>query len=218
MRCLHARLLPCRACLQSHPKEMEIIMRAACTQPPSRPPLQRQQQQQPPEQQPEQQPEDRQQAVAAAAAAAEQQRREDDDEWLKPVVVLVGATMEDFLIEQVVQEVRGNGSGSVPAVGSRIIPVPLLPLLPLWPFVASCLVLGLLPAAFPCVWPTDRSPDPPPTLCIPAWLQGWVVDPVTVRVGSRMRIPAGLQHRCIVVDEATRVAAMCRQIRADLRG
>lgn len=50
-------------------------------------------------------------------------------------------------------------------------------------------------------------------------LQGWVCDPVTVRVGGRMRIPSGLQHRCIVVgDEAEKVAAMCRQIRADLRG
>lgn len=51
--------------------------------------------------------------------------------------------------------------------------------------------------------------------CLP---QGWLRDPVTVRVGSRMRIPSGLQHRCIVVDEGAKVAAMCRQIRADLRG
>jgi hypothetical protein len=114
MRCLPAHLLMCPpACLpawlQSHPKEMEIIMRAACTQPPSRPSRQQPQQQTDPEQQPEQQPGDRQQAIAAAAAA-EQQRREDDDEWLKPVVVLVGATMEDSLIEHVVQEVRVNGS------------------------------------------------------------------------------------------------------------
>ncbi|KAL4447639.1 hypothetical protein ABPG75_004858 [Micractinium tetrahymenae] len=48
--------------------------------------------------------------------------------------------------------------------------------------------------------------------------QGWVQDPVTVRVGVRMRIPSGLQHRAIVVDEAGKAAAMCRQIRADLRG
>ena len=116
---LPAHLLPrLSACLpawlQSHPEEMELIMRAACTQPASRPPRQRQQQQQP-----EQQQGDGQQAAAAAAAAAEQQqRREEDDEWLKPVVVLVGATMEDSLIEHVVQEVRGSGSGSGSACGS----------------------------------------------------------------------------------------------------
>jgi hypothetical protein len=44
-------------------------------------------------------------------------------------------------------------------------------------------------------------------------------DPVTVRVGGRMRIPSGLQHRAIVVaSEGDKVAAMCRQIRGDLRG
>ena len=43
-------------------------------------------------------------------------------------------------------------------------------------------------------------------------------DPVTVQVGARMRIPSGLQHRCIVVEEGAKAAAMCRQIRADLRG
>ncbi|KAL4428688.1 hypothetical protein ABPG77_009794 [Micractinium sp. CCAP 211/92] len=47
--------------------------------------------------------------------------------------------------------------------------------------------------------------------------QGWVRDPVTVRVGARMRIPSGLQHRAIVVDAAGKAAAMCRQIRDDLR-
>jgi superfamily II DNA/RNA helicase len=42
---------------------------------------------------------------------------------------------------------------------------------------------------------------------------------VTVRVGDRMRIPSGLQHRVIVVpSEGDKVAAMCRAMRGDLRG
>ena len=49
--------------------------------------------------------------------------------------------------------------------------------------------------------------------------RGWVRDPVTVRVGVPMRIPSGLRHRVIVVPrEEDKTAALCRQLRADLRG
>ena len=46
---------------------------------------------------------------------------------------------------------------------------------------------------------------------------GWVQDPIHVRVGGRMHIPAGLQHRYIVAEPSAKVGAMCRQLRADLK-
>lgn len=73
----------------------------------------------------------------------------------------------------------------------------------------------LAPRCEPLLLPLFPHPIPPTTHA----RQGWLRDPVTVRVGDRMRIPSGLAHRCIVVpDEGAKVAAMCRQIRADLRG
>jgi hypothetical protein len=70
----------------------------------------------------------------------------------------------------------------------------------------------------PYFLPLDGADHPSITLSLPLCLQGWLRDPVTVRVGSRMRIPSTLQHRCIVCDDEAKVASMCRQIRADLRG
>ncbi|KAI3429427.1 hypothetical protein D9Q98_005521 [Chlorella vulgaris] len=144
------------ACFQSHPAEMELLMSAACQG--------HREQQQQWEQLDEQQqwkavqvPDPPQGQTDGGAQAGgkegqQQQQEQRGEGQRKPVVVLVGATLEESLIEHVVQ-------------------------------------------------------------------QGWMSDPVTVRVGGRMRIPSGLQHRAIVVaSEGDKVAAMCRQIRGDLRG
>jgi hypothetical protein len=48
-------------------------------------------------------------------------------------------------------------------------------------------------------------------------LQGWVQDPVTIRVGPQGQVPAGLQHRYMIVDDARKLIVMCRQLRLDLR-
>lgn len=46
----------------------------------------------------------------------------------------------------------------------------------------------------------------------------WLVDPVLVQVGQRMRLPSSLRHKFILVpDSNSRVGAMCRQIRRDLK-
>ena len=48
--------------------------------------------------------------------------------------------------------------------------------------------------------------------------QGWLADPVTVRVGPVRQVPHGLAHRYIVVPDASRrLAAMSRQMRIDLQ-
>lgn len=46
---------------------------------------------------------------------------------------------------------------------------------------------------------------------------GWLKDPVRVVVGARMRVPRGLSHRYIVMEESDRLAVMTRQMRADLK-
>ncbi len=46
--------------------------------------------------------------------------------------------------------------------------------------------------------------------------QGWVQDAVTLRVGQLGQVPAGLQHRYMVVDEPRKLILMCRQLRLDL--
>lgn len=48
------------------------------------------------------------------------------------------------------------------------------------------------------------------------WPQGWLRDPVTLRVGPQ-GVPGGLQHRYMVVEEPLKLIAMCRQLRVDLR-
>ena len=144
----------------------------------------------------------------------------------KPVVVLVGATLDEPLVEHAVAQVgwlllRCCWAAAALPLHCRRAAAGLLP-------------AGQTPAsaaARPHHSPLQRrtpraalrlsSPRTRTSRCAPPThpRQGWVRDPVTVRVGDRMRIPSGLQHRCIVVpDEGAKVAAMCRQIRADLRG
>ena len=43
-----------------------------------------------------------------------------------------------------------------------------------------------------------------------------MTDAVTVRVGRLGQVPAGLQHRYMVVDDARKLIVMCRQLRLDL--
>ncbi|CAK0742325.1 hypothetical protein CVIRNUC_001388 [Coccomyxa viridis] len=47
--------------------------------------------------------------------------------------------------------------------------------------------------------------------------KGFVRDAITLRVGRLGKVPAGLQHRYIVVDQARKLIVMCRQLREDLR-
>lgn len=42
------------------------------------------------------------------------------------------------------------------------------------------------------------------------------MDPVTIRVGEGGRVPSGLRHFAMVVEEPRKLAALCRQIRSDL--
>ncbi|CAL8467542.1 g7080 [Coccomyxa elongata] len=46
--------------------------------------------------------------------------------------------------------------------------------------------------------------------------QGWMTDAVTLRVGRLGQVPAGLQHRYMLVDDARKLIVMCRQLRLDL--
>ncbi|KAK9909664.1 hypothetical protein WJX75_005823 [Coccomyxa subellipsoidea] len=46
--------------------------------------------------------------------------------------------------------------------------------------------------------------------------QGWLKDAVTLRVGCQGQVPAGLQHRYMVVDEPRKLILMCRQLRLDV--
>lgn len=46
---------------------------------------------------------------------------------------------------------------------------------------------------------------------------GWLKDPVHVSVGHRMRMPSGLIHRYILVDEVSKVLVVARQLREDLK-
>lgn len=109
----------------------------------------------------------------------------------KPVVVLVGATLEEPLVEHAAQQVgcrdrflwSGTGAALPP---HRAPPFPLpTPLLRGQQRAKD----GDCPALGP-VSPGRRPPSCRPLRCP---LQGWVRDPVTVRVGARMRIPSGLQ-------------------------
>ncbi|CAL5219427.1 g1256 [Coccomyxa viridis] len=47
--------------------------------------------------------------------------------------------------------------------------------------------------------------------------KGYLRDAVTLRVGELGKVPAGLQHRYIVADQARKLLVMCRQLRLDLR-
>ncbi len=48
--------------------------------------------------------------------------------------------------------------------------------------------------------------------------QGWLdADVVNVVVGTPKKVPRGVRHRYMVVDADRRVAAMARQMRADLQ-
>lgn len=49
-----------------------------------------------------------------------------------------------------------------------------------------------------------------------AEMQGWIQDPVTVTVGGAGRVPAGLQHRYLLVSEDVKLPALCRLLRQDL--
>ena len=46
--------------------------------------------------------------------------------------------------------------------------------------------------------------------------QGGLKDAVTLRVGCQGQVPAGLQHRYMVVDEPRKLILMCRQLRLDV--
>lgn len=48
--------------------------------------------------------------------------------------------------------------------------------------------------------------------------KGWLKDPVVISVGKEMKIPSGLSHRYIVVEESNRLATLARALRADLKG
>ncbi len=48
-------------------------------------------------------------------------------------------------------------------------------------------------------------------------LQGWLDDPVHVSLGLDEPVPPGLQHRYMVVPAERKLAALCRQIRVDLK-
>lgn len=47
-------------------------------------------------------------------------------------------------------------------------------------------------------------------------LQGWIQDPVSVTVGGAGRVPAGLQHRYLLVPEQVKLLALCRLLRQDI--
>eukprot|EP00884_Botryococcus_braunii_P013685 jgi/Botrbrau1/22317/Bobra.0586s0001.1 len=47
--------------------------------------------------------------------------------------------------------------------------------------------------------------------------KGWIRDPVTVTVGGPGRVPAGLQHRYLLVPEEVKLPILCRQLRQDLQ-
>ena len=47
-------------------------------------------------------------------------------------------------------------------------------------------------------------------------LQGWMDNPLHVRVGAAGRIPAGLRHCFIAAEPHQKMAILCRQIRRDL--
>ena len=62
-----------------------------------------------------------------------------------------------------------------------------------------------------------RKVERPDWACAGGDLQGWLRDPVTLRVGPQGRVPAGLQHRYIVVEEGRKLIVACRQLRLDLQ-
>lgn len=48
--------------------------------------------------------------------------------------------------------------------------------------------------------------------------KGWMADAVMVRVGREGQLlPAGLQHRFMVVEQPRKLIVMCRQLRQDLQ-
>ena len=48
-------------------------------------------------------------------------------------------------------------------------------------------------------------------------VQGWLDDPIHVSLGADEPVPPGLQHQYMVVPADRKLAALCRQIRLDLK-